>query len=76
MDRHLLALSAGVIGGAIPNINPLLMGAISALLVVKVLVGDWDTGYQWTVRDIGFVIVTSLEGLLGASVFSSNKTNM
>jgi hypothetical protein len=72
MDRHILALSAGAIGGAIPNtksnINPLLMGAILAVLVVKILAGDWDTGYQWTLNDIPFGIITVVEGVLGASL--------
>lgn len=72
MDRHILALSAGAIGGAIPNaksnINPLLMGAILALLVVKVLVGDWDAGYQWTMKDIPFAVNTIIEGVLGAAL--------
>ena len=72
MNRHILALAAGAIGGAIPNtksnINPLLMGAILALLVVKVLVGDYDQGYQWTMKDIPFAINTILEGVLGAAL--------
>jgi hypothetical protein len=70
MNRHLIALSAGVLGGAIPNtksnINPLLMGAILAVLLVKILEGDWDAGYQWTLSDIPFGISTIVEGVFGA----------
>ena len=72
MDRHILAVASGVVGGYIPNnksnIHPLLMGGILALLFVKVLLGDLDIGYQWTLSDIQFVLVTALEGVLGASL--------
>ena len=44
------------------------MGGILAILVTKVLVGDYDTGYQWTLSDIVFLVVTSAEGLLGVRV--------
>jgi hypothetical protein len=44
------------------------MGVILAILVTKVLVGDYDTWYQWTLSDIVFVIVTSAEGLIGVRV--------
>ncbi len=69
-SRHLLAIAAGVLGGFLPNqtsnIHPLLMGALLGLFFVKVLFGDWDFGYQWTPSDIGFVLVTALEGATGA----------
>ncbi len=69
-SRHLLALAAGVIGGFLPNkasnIHPLLMGTILGLFFVKVLFGDWDFGYQWTASDVGFVLLTGLEGATGA----------
>lgn len=72
LNRHLVALIAGMIGGVIPNdksnIHPLLMGAILAILATKVLVGDYDKGYQWTVSDILFVAITSAEGVLGAFI--------
>lgn len=68
--RHILAISLGFIGGLIPNkksnINHLLMGAIFALLFSKILVGDYDTGYQWTYSDILFVLIVGTEGFIGA----------
>jgi hypothetical protein len=71
MERHLIAIATGVLGGAIPNnksnIHPYLMGAILAILAVKVFVGDYDKGYSWTISDIGFVVLTGLEGVLGAA---------
>ena len=77
MNRHILALAAGAIGGAIPNtksnINPLLMGAILAFLVVKILVGDLDAGYQWSAKDIPFAINTIIEGVLGAALVSHRR---
>jgi hypothetical protein len=72
MERHLIAFAAGVLGGAIPNTNsnihPYLMAAILAVLAVKVFVGDYDQGYSWTISDIGFIVMTSLEGILGAAL--------
>ena len=71
-NRHIIALVAGFIGGLIPNnksnIHPLLMGAILAILSTKVLVGDYDRGYQWTRSDILFIAVTSIEGIIGATI--------
>ena len=71
-NRHLISISAGILGGYIPNnhsnIHPLLMGAILALLLTKVLIGDYDRGYQWTVSDILFSILCAFEGALGAFV--------
>ena len=71
-NRHVIAFLAGVIGGLIPNdksnIHPLLMGAILAILATKVLVGDYDRGYQWTCSDIVFVAITASEGALGTFI--------
>jgi hypothetical protein len=72
INRHIIALISGIIGGLIPNnksnIHPLVMGAILAVLAVKVLVGDYDKGYQWSWKDIVFAITTILEGALGAKL--------
>lgn len=71
-NRHIVALVGGVIGGLLPNdksnIHPLLMGAIIAILATKVLVGDYDRGYQWTASDILFLTITGFEGVIGASI--------
>jgi len=68
--RHILAIAAGILAGYIPsvnsNIHPLLLGAIFAVLLVKLFFGDYDTGYQWTKLDIVFAILHSTEGILGA----------
>lgn len=72
LNRHIVAIIAGMVGGLIPNdksnIHPLLMGAILAVLSTKVLVGDYDKGYQWTVSDILFLAVTASEGAFGAII--------
>ena len=69
-NRHILALSSGAIGAYIPNeksnIHPVLMGALLSLLLSKVLLGDYDKGYQWSVSDIWFALQAVLEGGLGA----------
>jgi hypothetical protein len=74
LKSHLLAFSAGVLGAAIPNdrsnIHPLLMGALVSLFFVKVLLGDYDIGYTWTVSDIAFALIVGLEGVFGALLFS------
>ena len=69
-SRQILAFGAGLIGGYIPNrksnIHSLLMGAILAFLLVKILFGDYDLGYRWTISDIWFVILIGGLGSLGA----------
>ena len=73
--RHILSLACGVLGGALPNKNsnmhPLLTGAILAGLIVKIIYGDYDTGYQWTFSDLIFWVMTLTEGVLGALLISS-----
>ena len=78
-SRHLVATLSGFVAAFIPNdksnINPFLMGVIVAFLVTKVVIGDYDAGYKWTLSDIVFVIVTSAEGILGVVLgraFSKN----
>lgn len=72
INRHIIALISGILGGLIPNnksnIHPSLMGAILAILAVKVLIGDYDQGYQWTWKDIVFAITTITEGVLGSKL--------
>lgn len=69
-SRHLLALAAGIVGGFLPNdisnIHPLLMGATFALFFVKVLLGDLDPGFKFTLRDILFLAIFASEGAIGA----------
>ena len=75
IHRHILAIILGAIGGLIPNnksnIHPYLMGIIIALLFSKIIVGDYDSGYQWSYFDILFILVVGFEGFIGA--FISNK---
>ena len=70
--RHILAVAAGIIGGTFPNTysnaNPYIIGAIVAGFLVKMIYGDYDKDYQWTVSDIVFWFVTLLEGALGAAI--------
>jgi hypothetical protein len=72
LNRHIVAVLSGIIGGLLPNdksnIHPLLMGAILAVLAVKVLIGDYDRGYQWSWKDVVFAITTISEGVLGAKL--------
>jgi len=76
-NRHLLALAAGIIGGLIPNkhsnVHPMLMGFVLAILLTKVLYGDYDKGFQFTFSDILFLIVVGGEGILGAYITGFNK---
>lgn len=68
--RHLLAVASGILGGAIPNqksnLHPFLLGALFALLIVKLVYGDYDIGFQFSLADIMFVVVIGLEGVFGA----------
>ena len=72
--RHLLALASGILGGAIPNvksnIHPFLLGSLLALLIVKLVYGDYDIGFQFSLEDLIFVLVIGLEGALGAWILT------
>lgn len=75
MERHIFAIVCGLIAGIVPNeksnIDPRLLGAIFAILFSKIVFGDYDRGYQWTLKDIAFVIIVGTEGAFGAWVSSS-----
>ena len=68
--RHLLAVSSGVIGGSLLNQKlqwgGYLLGALLAILVVKLFIGDLDQGFQFSLYDILFVVLFGFEGFLGA----------
>jgi hypothetical protein len=70
IERNAFALLCGLIGGIIPNnksnINPVLMGFILSILVTKIIYGDYDKGYQWSINDIYFVIVVGGLGSFGS----------
>jgi hypothetical protein len=71
-NRHITAFVGGLLGGLVPNqnsnISPTLMGMIVAFLLTKVLIGDYDVGYQWTGKDFWFAFFTIAEGYLGATI--------
>lgn len=72
--RHLLAIASGILGGAIPNeksnVHPFLLGAIFSILIVKLVYGDFDLGFQFSVFDLFFVVIIGFEGVLGAWLIS------
>jgi hypothetical protein len=74
LERNRFALLCGLVGGVIPNdksnIHPVLMGFILSILATKVIYGDYDKGYKWTINDIYFVIVVGGLGSFGAWVSS------
>lgn len=73
--RHILALACGILGGVLPNnksnMHPLLTGAILAGLIVKIIYGDYDVGYKWSLSDIVFWSVTLVEGAVGAFIMTN-----
>ncbi len=72
LRRNLFALTTGGIAGFIPNdksnIPSPILGIIFAILATKILYGDYDIGYQWSVSDIFFLIVVGSLGAFGAFV--------
>jgi hypothetical protein len=65
------AFACGAIAYMIPNnksnIHPILMGIILSILATKVVYGDYDKGYQWSINDIYFGIVVGGIGAIGAT---------
>jgi len=72
--RDLFAFFCGCIAGITPNeksnIHPLLLGVLFALLFTKIVFGDDDAGYQWSLSDLYFFLIVGGEGALGAFVTS------
>jgi hypothetical protein len=76
--RPFFAFLCGLIAGLVPNqksnIHPALLGAIFGILFTKIVFGDYDRGYQWTLMDPVFGVVTGGAGALGAYI-SSNASS-
>lgn len=70
MYQHLFSILCGFAAAFVPNhksnIHPLLLGLIFALLFTKIVFGDYDTGYQWSRRDVLFFVIVGSEGVLGS----------
>ena len=69
-ERNAFALFCGIIASLIPNhksnIHPVLMGIILSNLLTKIVYGDYDRGYTWSVNDIYFVVMVGSLGAFGA----------
>lgn len=72
-EQVITTIVGGYIGALIPNknsnIHPLLMSVIIGSLFSKCIYGDFDIGYQWTLNDIYYWIITILEALLGGLIY-------
>ena len=44
------------------------MGFMLSILLTKIVFGDYDKGYQWSLNDIWFVLIVGGEGALGAFI--------
>jgi hypothetical protein len=68
----LSTIIGGYIGALLPNklsnIPPLVLSVILGSLVSKIMYGDFDIGYQWTLSDIYYWISTIVESLLGGYI--------
>jgi hypothetical protein len=77
IERNVFAIVCGAVAYMIPNnksnIHPVLMGIILSILSTKVVYGDYDKGYQWSINDIYFGIVVGGFGALGAYIVSKKK---
>lgn len=72
IEQIVFTIAIGYISATIPNaksnIHPLLMASILGILARKIIYGDFDEGYQWTVSDIYFVISTIFFSLSGGAL--------
>ena len=70
IEQTIFNIISGYLAGSIPNkksnINPLLLGAIFGFLARKIVYGDYDKGYHWTIYDILFWISSICLGIFGA----------
>ena len=69
-ERNVFAVLCGLVAYLIPNnksnIHPVIMGIILSIFLTKIVYGDYDKGYQWSVNDIYFVLVVGGLGAIGA----------
>ncbi len=74
MERNLFAILCGIVAIFIPNnksnIHPVVMGVILSILATKIVYGDYDKGYQWSINDIYFVLVVGGFGALVPFIYT------
>jgi hypothetical protein len=46
------------------------MGIILSILLTKIVYGDYDRGYTWSINDIYFVFVVGSLGAVGSWIFT------
>lgn len=73
-SQYIFPFVCGLVAGLVPNrksnIHPVLLGVIFGILFTKIVFGDYDRGYQWTLLDPVFAVVTGSLGALGAYISS------
>lgn len=74
MERNLFAILCGIVAIFIPNnksnIHPVVMGVILSILATKIVYGDYDKGYQWSINDIYFVLVVGGFGAFAPFIYT------
>jgi len=77
VEQTVFNVISGYLAGSLQhkksNIHPLLLGAIVGFLSRKVVYGDYDRGYRWTIYDFLFLIMSVLLGVFGAFLAISIK---
>lgn len=75
MIRITTAFLLGIVAAFVPNkksnIHPVLLGAIFGFLFTKILLGDYDSGYTWTLSDLAFFFNTAAAGAVGAAMVTA-----
>lgn len=70
IEQTIFNIISGYLAGSLPNkksnIHPLLLGAIVGFFARKIVYGDYDKGYNWTIYDILFFIISVFLGIFGA----------
>ena len=68
-EQIIITIIFGYLGALLPNKNSNIPRIFSAIclgsFMSKVLYGDWDKGYKWTISDIFYWIITILETIIG-----------
>ncbi len=77
IEQFISTMIGGYIGGLLPNDKSnsprLLTAIILGSLVSKIIYGDFDDGYKWTISDIWFWIITIFFSLVGGAIAMTVK---
>lgn len=72
IEQTIFTIVIGFLAGLVPNdksnIHPLLLAGIVGSFIRKIIYGDFDNGYKWSIDDLYFWLLSIFLGVFGGFI--------